>query len=424
MAVLEDGKFIHSYTLNVDGDSTIDATVGDDAKLDHLTIDDHQKTDEYVPALIRGIFGPMSVHAKAHHMAKFNLRTGAYEARQSNVDVDATLGGLVGIFLGGRFREGAANRVKKESDEVFAATLARKIEELREREKAWQEGNKCAELDFTPASGTLTLAKDDSGDFSGKVIAKRGGDTAKGLWTKTGQQNATVTPDSAAGENPSFHYTVTDAGPGKKVGAAFRATSPAGVATGTWEQDTEGEILYLGDVNGTLKWDESPCPNESHEAFSYSANLEKSNHTGGPQLPFPIVDEVTLRNPAVALPAWGNQESGAGTWSSGPCPDGGSADCPSAPLVPAPDDGHGHVLFSVEGTTVKATARSFSWEVTSPEDCEMQTGIPVYGIGTFPLSEVGAETLTVPLSINEHNTEDGFTTDYVGSGTLTLHRVK
>jgi hypothetical protein len=35
---------------------------------------------------------------------------------------------------------------------------------------------------------------------------------------------------------------------------------------------------------------------------------------------------------------------------------------------------------------------------------------------------VGADTLTVPLSINEHSDEDG-TSDYVGSGTLTLHRV-
>ena len=93
-------------------------------------------------------------------------------------------------------------------------------------------------------------------------------------------------------------------------------------------------------------------------------------------------------------------------------------------MSPAPDEGHGHVIFSVEGDTVKATARSFSWEVTSPEDCRMDTSIPVYGIGRFPLSDVGAATLTVPLAINEHSTEDGTTTDFVGNGTLTLHRVK
>lgn len=424
VALLEDGRPVQSYTITVDGDTTVDAKVGDDAKLDSLTIDDHQRSDEFVPALVRGIFGPMSVHSKAHHAARVNLRTGAYEPGESRVDVDATLGGLVGVFLGGRFREGAANRVKQESDKLFAATLARAIAQLREREAAWQEPNKCAQLQFAPPSGSLRLAKDAAGDFSGQVIANVGGGAANGRWTKTGQQNATVTPDTARGENPSFHYTVTNAGPGVKVKGSFRATSTAGVASGDWIQDTEGEILYLGEVSGTLNWDESPCPFESHEAFSYSAKLEKSSHTGGPQLPFPIVSDSTLANPGVGLAGWGNDESGAGTWSSGPCLLGGSSDCPTTPMSPAPDQGHGHVIFSVEGDTVKATARSFSWEVTSPPDCEMSNGTPVYGIGRFPLSEVGAQTLTVPLAINEHNTEDGTTTDYVGSGTLTLRRVK
>jgi hypothetical protein len=425
VAVLEDGRFVHSYTLNVDGDTTVDATVGDDAKLDHLTIDDHQRSDEYVPALIRGIFGPMSVHAKAHHMARMNLRTGAYEARQSDVEVDATLGGLVGVFLGGRFREGAANRVKEQSDKVFAATLARAIEQLREREAAWQEPNKCAELQFTPPSGLLKLAKDASGDFSGQVTAKRGGETATGRWTKTGQQNATVTPETASGENPSFHYTVTNAGPGIKVSAAFRATSPAGVASGSWVQDTEGEILYLGEVTGHLKWDQGPCPFANHEQFGYSASLEKSAHAGGPQQPFPIFDEATLSNPAVGLAAWGNSEMGNGSWTVDPCPDQGDPGC-SSPLHPVPDQGHGHVIFSVEGSTVKATARSFSWETDAPSssDCYAFHSIPVFGIGTFPLSEVGTETITVPLSIATHSDDPDITDDYVGSGTLTLHRVK
>jgi hypothetical protein len=425
VAVLDDGKFVHSYTLGVDGDTTVDATVGEDAKLDHLTIDDHQKSDEYVPALIRGIFGPMSVHANAHHKARFNLRSGRYESRDGEVEVDATLGGLVGIFLGGRFRAGATNRVTQHSDQVFAAVLARAIEELRERETAWQDPT-CAELEFTPASGTLKLARDAAGDFSGRVIAKRGGGQAKGRWTKTGQQNATVTPDTATGESPSFHYTVTEAGPGKKVSAAFRATSPAGVATGTWEQDTEGEILYIGDVKGTLTHDQGLCPQPSHYQLSYSANLEKSHHTGGPQQPFPVVDEVTLRNPAVGIPAWGNAETGAGSYTIDPCPDDMSPGC-STPLHPNTSTGeYGRVIFSVEGGNVKATARAFSFESDAPsgDDCWTFISMAPFGIGTFPLSEVGAQTITVPLSINAHSDDPDDPNDYVGSGTLTLHRVK
>ena len=415
MALLEDGQFVHKYRIDLDGDTTVEATVGDDAELDHLIIDDHQHSDEYAPALVHGLFGPMSVHAKAHHSARMNLRTGAYEPGHSQVDVDATLGGLVGVFLGGRFREGAANRVKQESDKLFAATLARAIEQLRERETAWQEPNKCAELQFTPASNTLKLAKDATGDFSGQVTANRGGGAAKGRWTRTGQQNATVTPDTAQGESPSFHYTVTGAGSGVKVTAAFRATSPAGVASGTWTQDTEGEILYLGEVTGTLSWEELPCPFLDHQQFSYNAHLEKANHAGGSQIPFPIFDEQIMSHPRAGIAAWGNSESGAGSWSSGPC-DTGVSDCPSSPLTPELDDAHGHIIFSREGDMIKATARSFSWSGHASEDCDIFWSIPVYGEGQFPVSQVGADTLTIPLSINEHSTEMEPLTDYVEAG--------
>jgi hypothetical protein len=37
---------------------------------------------------------------------------------------------------------------------------------------------------------------------------------------------------------------------------------------------------------------------------------------------------------------------------------------------------------------------------------------------------VGADTITVPLALSEHTVEDGFRSDFVGSGTLTLQRVK
>ena len=425
VALFEDGRFVHAYTLNVDGDTTVQAKVGDDAKLDHLTIEDDQRTDEFAPALVRGIFGPMSVHARARHTARMNLRTGAYEPGLSHVEVDATLGGLIGIFLEGRFRAGAANRIKQQSDKLFAASLARAIEQLRERERAWQEPNKCAEFQFSPASGSLTLAKDASGNFTSQVIAKQGGGAASGRWTRTSQQNATVTPETARGENPSFHYTVTNAGPGVKVSAGFRATSTAGVASGSWVQDTEGEFLYLGEVTGSASHVEGPCPIATHEQFSYSANLEKSAHTGGPQQPFALVSPSTLANPGVGLAAWGNQETGAGSWGRDPCPDEGDPGCSSA-LHPEPDPEHGHVIFSVEGSNVKATARSFSWESNAPagSDCYMFHSIPVFGIGTFPLSEVGAQTITVALRIEEHSAEPGETNDYVGSGTLTLHRVK
>ena len=423
VSLLDDGEVTQRVTIHLKGETKVEAQVGEDAKLDHMKIDDTQKVDEYVPALIRGIFGPMSAHLMAHRTAGVNLRTGAYQPGESHVEVDAHLGGLVGIFLGGRFREGAGNRMKQESEKLFAATIQRAIEALREREAAWQEANRCAELQFNPASGSLRLAKDASGDFTGQVTAKADGEAATGRWTKTGQQYATVTPDTAAGKGPSFHYTVTDAGPGKKVTASFRVTSPAGVAAGNWTQDTEGEFLYLGEVSGTSQWDQGPCPDATHESLGYSAKLEKSTHTGGPQQPFPLVDDTTVANPGVGLAAWGNDETGTGSFTRDPCPDDGDPGC-TTQLQPDTEHGHGHVIFAVEGSTVKATARTWSWKSIDQTDCFLESGVPVFAVGTFPLSEVGAQEITVPLSLVVHNSEDGYTSDFVGSGTLKLHRVQ
>jgi hypothetical protein len=177
--------------------------------------------------------------------------------------------------------------------------------------------------------------------------------------------------------------------------------------------------LYLGEVTGTSQWDQGPCPDVTHESLGYSAKLEKSTHTGGPEQPFALVDDQTLANPGVGLAAWGNGETGNGSWSRDACDT--DPGCTSA-LLPDVAQGHGHVIFSVEGANVKATARTWSWKSVDQGDCFLESGVPVFGVGTFPLSQVGDDTITVPLSLVTHSNEDGFTSDFVGSGTLTLHR--
>ena len=197
----------------------------------------------------------------------------------------------------------------------------------------------------------------------------------------------------------------------------LKFTSTAGVGKDTWTQPIGA--LYLGEVTGTSQWDQGPCPDATHESLGYSAKLEKSSHTGGPEQPFALVDDQTLANPGVGLAAWGNGETGNGSWTRDACD--GDPGC-STTLVPMPDEGHGHVIFSVEGTNVKATARTWSWRSVDEGDCFLEPGVPVFGVGTFPLSAVGSNTITVPLSLVNHSNEDGFTNDFVGSGTLTLHR--
>ena len=143
------------------------------------------------------------------------------------------------------------------------------------------------------------------------MIANVGGGAANGRWTKTGQQNATVTPDAARGGDPLVPLHRHQCRPRREGQGLLPSHLDGGGGERRLDPGTEGEILYLGEVTGTSSWDESPCPFESHQAFSYSAKLEKSSHTGGPQLPFPLVDEQTLANPGVGIAAWGNDKSGA-----------------------------------------------------------------------------------------------------------------
>ena len=70
MALLEDGQFVHKYRIDLDGDTTVEATVGDNAKLDHLIIDDHQHSDKFARRWCMASSARSSVHAKAHHSAR------------------------------------------------------------------------------------------------------------------------------------------------------------------------------------------------------------------------------------------------------------------------------------------------------------------------------------------------------------------
>jgi hypothetical protein len=80
---------------------------------------------------------------------------------------------------------------------------------------------------------------------------------------------------------------------------------------------------------------------------------------------------------------------------------------------------YGQVLFEREGSTVKATAYTFPWEAPATGCSGKNLSEQVVGEGTFPLSMVGAETITVALSRHE----DTSSRVYEGSGTLTLQRV-
>ena len=66
---------------------------------------------------------------------------------------------------------------------------------------------------------------------------------------------------------------------------------------------------------------------------------------------------------------------------------------------------------------MKATAYTFAWEANATGCSGDRLELPI-GEGTFPLSMVGAETITVALSRHEDTPRV-----FDGSGTLTLQRV-
>jgi hypothetical protein len=79
----------------------------------------------------------------------------------------------------------------------------------------------------------------------------------------------------------------------------------------------------------------------------------------------------------------------------------------------------GSVYFEADGSSLKALLETSDW-LADGACGEGLNGPRFIGGGTFPMSQVGDQTITVSLSRNE---SDEFGDTWTGSGTLTLHRV-
>ena len=133
----------------------------------------------------------------------------------------------------------------------WAALVDREIGRYRTLEQGWNEAGACAHIDFSPASGTLHLHKSGHGRASGTIRANAGGAATDGVTTVTAQTGGTVTPASANGGSPGFDYTVTATGPAMLT-LAVRATSTAGVATGSWSQPIDKDDWPVKQISGTF----------------------------------------------------------------------------------------------------------------------------------------------------------------------------
>jgi hypothetical protein len=235
---IRDGKVEHSATVEIKHRATSKGTVAVDAKLDRVEIEDvYTSTMRSTGQSI--LWGPSSEKGTVSRRATIDMRTGRYDPGTANVvDVQVSYTGILSIFVQDALAKArVAGELKKASDETFARTVRHAIDEYRKRERAWQTPNTCAELEFTPASRTLRLRNGQTGSLKAAVKAKRGGTAKDGRWRRGAQRNVSVSPAQASGAKPTFSYRVTNAD--RVVSASFRATSPAGVAAGTWVQGGE-----------------------------------------------------------------------------------------------------------------------------------------------------------------------------------------
>jgi hypothetical protein len=217
----------YAKTINVE----TKGQVADDAKLDYVDV-------RYSETTVVEHDG-LRYTSYATRSTRIDMRAGRYAPGDSVSFGSASLGGQL------------ANTTGIEVDaHDFAAFVGKTIDEYRGRERAWQRPGTCAKLTFDPASGAITVHRGDTGTFSAKVVAVKGGGTAaKARWTLSSQQNGTFSPTSTKEREPSFTYTVTSQPRGQTLSVAVRATSTAGVAQETWSQKIEDE---LNAITGTF----------------------------------------------------------------------------------------------------------------------------------------------------------------------------
>jgi hypothetical protein len=400
LTVAKGDTVLMSRSFDYSGQTRMHAEVDEHSELRLIDIDD-TRTANIELGGTRQEFGPVNLIYTGIHHARVDMPKGNYTPGLSAVDISLT---ARGVTVGRSDLGQVGNNIARDLDNDFATLVGTEISNFRSLENAWRTPGECATLVFEPASYDLgRLSKGQTGQLTAHVVAKSDKGTARpGDWTVIGAANGTITPASVAGAAPTFSWVVTDAGPGIKLKGDFEVTSTAGVASGTWEQETEDKPLYRGSVSGTRGDTYIPGECGGGWEFSYSARL--ADIVGSDQ-PFPIID--TDGSGPAGGGARGYDETGNGTYTLEPC--NGLPAC-STSLSLDPTVSHGVVLFDADANTVVVTVDVAP--ILHGDDC----GLPglTLGGGTFPRSMIGADTITVQLSFNSG--------PVFGDGTLTLTR--
>ena len=183
---------------------------------------------------------------------------------------------------------------------------------------------------------------------------------------------------------------MTDAGKDKRVTVTLEVTSKAGVGRGTWERETEGEALYLGEINATLSASDSEDCGGSIQ-LSYSGRY--TAYASGPGQPFAIleVDDSGLEGGL----ATGYGESGSGRDDVFAC----GTDPGCSTTFEGDPDVHGGLQFEPDGSTVAVEISLMGWRY--PDDLPCSTEFENLGHVNFPRSQIGDDTIVVDLAQRE-----------------------
>lgn len=245
--VSEGATVVMAQAFKFGGETSVKAQTGDDGKLDYYDI-------KHVYTLVgsfggsKAAFGPITVDTTYIGEARIDMRSGSSTPPPAQVDVMLSMAGVdPAERIAAEIK--VAHEAQAQADKEFAAEVEKATKQLRAQEGFWLTPNKCAQVQFEPASETLTLAKGQTGTVKSRAEAKAGGAPQKATWTLGGQQNATFTPGGSEGNPLSSTYNVTSAGKGLIVSATFKATSKAGVAEATWKQKT---AQLLKTISGTF----------------------------------------------------------------------------------------------------------------------------------------------------------------------------
>jgi hypothetical protein len=356
--------------------------VADDAKLDHLDIDDE--------VVYRFSYGGSSIgrhvllNAEIARSTQVDMRTGRYVPREANVHVLLRVNGRA---------PGAADELQAASD--LAARFARDFAELvktsiriyRGNERDWNEHvNSCAKIEFSPGSGQRTLSRGERGTVKATVDAARGGSPPRARWRINAPLNAAFAPLRATPNPFSASFTVASSPSGNQVRGSFRATSRAGVAEATWTQPIRS---LPNRISGS--WHNVVDSEGTHTVVTFNATFVKAPSS------------------TPSLKGEYDMTSGTGTWQTsgaeGTCNVSGSGSF----SVP-----RGGVLLQTPGNATPGPPYSYLMQTAAPQE----TTTLNYS-GCDDPADDGPRTVPIPFSgLNiSGTTPDGFV--YEGSKTET-----